>query len=211
MYQGANRPILQSPRNGLVIFLDQAATTLADIVTPDDQPVTDSLLYIGEDGLVPEFFGPPNTTRVWVKVLGSTSAAFPLDAQYTSQINILPTILSGSGAPTSALGVEGSVYIDIVSGTLYNRVNGQWNAGADLTGPQGPPGSASAQFHVHNQVVADATWIITHGLDFDPNVTLIDSAGTLFEADKLYPPAVPAGQVHILIASGATAGRAICT
>ena len=210
LYQGPNRPILQSPRNGLEIFSDQAATTHADIVTPDNQPIAGSVVYIGDDGLVPEFYGPSNTTRVWVRVLGST-AVYPLDAQYTSQINILPTLLSGSGAPTLDLGVEGSVYIDVASGVLYERRDGQWNEGANLTGPQGPPGSDSAQFHVHNQVVASDTWIIVHGLQFDPAVTLVDSAGNLFEADLSYPPAVPAGQVRVSIASGATAGRAICS
>ena|GEM_PF-5416693 len=53
------------------------------------------------------------------------------------------SILSGSGAPTSATGADGDFYIDQDGPTIYGpKAGGAWPAsGADLTGPQGPPGT----------------------------------------------------------------------
>ena len=40
--------------------------------------------------------------------------------------------------------------------------------------------------HEHIQNVASATWVITHNLGFKPNVTIIDSAGTIYEGEIAY-------------------------
>lgn len=38
----------------------------------------------------------------------------------------------------------------------------------------------------HIQGTASATWTITHNLDFYPNVTILDSAGTIVEGEIAY-------------------------
>lgn len=50
------------------------------------------------------------------------------------------------------------------------------------TGPQGPDGTntASIAYH-HDQMIVSATWYIPHNLDFFPNVTVQDSAGSTCE------------------------------
>lgn len=51
-------------------------------------------------------------------------------------------------------------------------------------GPPGPPGEPSA--YTHSQTVADASWTIHHDLPYRPNVTVVDSAGTVLIADVRY-------------------------
>jgi hypothetical protein len=63
------------------------------------------------------------------------------------------------------------------------------------TGPQGPTGSAgpsgetmySDLSYVHTQNSASATWTVNHNLHFIPNVTVVDSAGTVVEGSYSYP------------------------
>lgn len=40
--------------------------------------------------------------------------------------------------------------------------------------------------YAHTQGTASATWTISHNLDFYPNVTVIDSAGTIVEGEIAY-------------------------
>lgn len=51
-------------------------------------------------------------------------------------------------------------------------------------GPQGPAGTGSNYTHV--QLVPASVWVITHPLPFEPNVTVVDSAGTQIEGDVNY-------------------------
>lgn len=53
------------------------------------------------------------------------------------------------------------------------------------TGPQGPAGTGSASY-VHTQNSAASVWTIVHNLDFQPNVTVVDSAGSEVEGDIEY-------------------------
>lgn len=57
-----------------------------------------------------------------------------------------------------------------------------------IPGPQGPPGAsgAAAASYVHNQGVPSASWTVTHGLGFYPNVTVQDSTGRTVEGDITY-------------------------
>ena len=51
-------------------------------------------------------------------------------------------------------------------------------------GPTGPPGTSGTTFtHVHDQATPTAMWTITHNLNGFPNVTAVDSAGTVVEGD----------------------------
>ena len=63
------------------------------------------------------------------------------------------------------------------------------------SGPQGPKGDKGDNgevlyedlSYVHTQSVASNTWTITHGLQFIPNMTVVDSAGTVVEGSYTYP------------------------
>lgn len=57
------------------------------------------------------------------------------------------------------------------------------------SGPQGPEGQVSVGdlSYVYIQNSAQSTWTIVHGLQFIPNITVVDSAGTVVEGDYSYP------------------------
>lgn len=62
------------------------------------------------------------------------------------------TVLNGSGAPDSGLGVNGDFYIDTVANAIYGpKTAGAWGSGTSLIGPQGETGAAGADG-------ADAVW-----------------------------------------------------
>ena|SRR5688572_16426112 len=55
-------------------------------------------------------------------------------------------------------------------------------------GPQGEPGpGGSDAFYEHSQMIAAATWNITHNLNKYPSVTIVTSAGDEVEGDVSYP------------------------
>jgi len=56
-------------------------------------------------------------------------------------------------------------------------------------GPQGIPGEIQLAdiSYVYTQSVSASTWTITHGLQFIPNITVVDSAGSVVEGDYSYP------------------------
>lgn len=58
-------------------------------------------------------------------------------------------------------------------------------------GPQGPPGNpgSAPQAYVHDQAVPSDTWVITHSLGYQPNVTVVDSALTTIEGGISYDSA----------------------
>lgn len=55
-------------------------------------------------------------------------------------------------------------------------------------GAQGIPGEVlfSDLSYVHNQAVPSDTWTVTHNLRFMPNITVVDSAGTVVEGSYNY-------------------------
>ena len=60
------------------------------------------------------------------------------------------------------------------------------------SGPQGATGAAGQTLYsdlsyVHTQNSASATWTVNHNLHFIPNVTVVDSAGTVVEGSYSYP------------------------
>jgi hypothetical protein len=59
------------------------------------------------------------------------------------------------------------------------------------SGPQGPSGQIdpTALGYAHTQNIASDTWNITHGLGFIPNITVVDSGGTVVEGSYNYPNA----------------------
>lgn len=73
-------------------------------------------------------------------------------------------------------------------------------------GPQGIPGEVQVAdlSYIHTQSVASNTWTISHGLQFIPSITVVDSAGTVVEGSYNYPDA----NTVVASFSGAFSGKA---
>jgi hypothetical protein len=100
IYGNDYSPILTPPRTAIQVFTDHALTDLADILTPDGDPIALSTLYTVR-GLIPEFLGPEGHVRLWAGP--SEAEAYPLDAQATS---LLGDVAVGGGV--SALRTTGT-------------------------------------------------------------------------------------------------------
>jgi len=72
--------------------------------------------------------------------------------------------------------------------------------------PGGGGGDCCPVDYRHVQSTPSKVWTINHGLAFDPNVTVVDSAGEVVICDVRYG----AGQI-VLTFSGATSGTAYCS
>jgi hypothetical protein len=90
-------------------------------------------------------------------------------------------ILSGSQAPNNNIGILGDFYLNTSNMNLYGpKTESGWENFTDLVGSQ-------ELGYVHIQEVASATWTINHGLGFIPNITVVDTAGTVVEGSYNYP------------------------
>ena len=49
-----------------------------------------------------------------------------------------------------------------------------------------PAFEAQALAYEHTQGAVSNSWVITHNLGFKPNVTVVDSAGTIYEGEITY-------------------------
>lgn len=107
-------------------------------------------------------------------------------------------ILNGIGAPSASLGINGDFYLNTSNMNLYGpKTDAGWGNPTDLVGSQ-------ELGYVHIQEVASATWNITHGLGFVPNITVVDTAGTVVEGSYNYPNS----NTVVLTFVGAFSGRA---
>lgn len=89
-------------------------------------------------------------------------------------------LVTGSGAPTSQVGVDGDIYLDLATGDYYGpKTNGQWPASPITAANQ-------TKRYVFNQPVVSSTWNITHSLGGRPSVTIVDSAGTTVIGEVVY-------------------------
>ena len=89
------------------------------------------------------------------------------------------SLLNGVGEPTLSIGINGDFYIDTVANELYGpKTTGSWGIGIKLTQELG---------YVHEQVASAATWTINHNLEFVPNITVVDTFGTVVEGSYDYP------------------------
>ena len=109
------------------------------------------------------------------------------------------TILNGTGQPSSEIGVNGDFYIDTQATAIYGpKTNGEW----------GNPTSLIADpniSYVHTQNISSDTWVIVHGLNFTPNITVVDSAGSVIEGSYDYSSN---GNTVTVTFNGATTGKA---
>jgi hypothetical protein len=107
-------------------------------------------------------------------------------------------ILNGTTAPNSTIGILGDFFLNTTNMNLYGpKTESGWGTPVDLVGSQ-------ELGYVHIQEVASATWNITHGLGFTPNITVVDTAGTVVEGSYNYPNS----NTVVLTFVGAFSGRA---
>ena len=80
--------------------------------------------------------------------------------------------------PSSAVGAEGSFYIDLVGGNLWGpKGASEWPA---------EPTTLVPRRFVHNQNVSSSSWTISHDLGGFPSVTVVDSANNIVIGDVVY-------------------------
>lgn len=185
IYQGAGEPILTPAGNGVIIYADSNATTLADITDSAGTPIPDSKIFVA-NGLLPEFYGPTgHVLRVYARSVGSVGSPYPLDAQPSDAFDVIPLMLAGPGAPDDTVGGYGSMYIDTVNQLLYGPKTVTWpTPGVPISGSGSGGGSASYTF-VQN--TPSASWTITNPFTYRPLVEIIDSAGNVVIGDITYP------------------------
>lgn len=77
------------------------------------------------------------------------------------------------------------------------------------TGPQGPVGTLDLGqiSYIHTQAVPESTWTVVHNLGFVPNITVVDSAGSVVEGSYSYPSGSET-TTAVLNFSGAFSGKA---
>ena len=107
-------------------------------------------------------------------------------------------ILNGTSAPNNDIGIAGDFFLNTTNMNLYGpKTDSGWGSPVDLVGSQ-------ELAYMHIQENASATWSITHGLGFVPNITVVDTAGTVVEGSYNYPNA----NTVVLTFVGAFSGRA---
>jgi hypothetical protein len=107
-------------------------------------------------------------------------------------------ILNGTTAPNNTIGIIGDFFLNTTNMNLYGpKTDSGWGSPTDLGGSQ-------ELGYVHIQEVASVTWNITHGLGFTPNITVVDTAGTVVEGSYNYPNS----NTVVLTFIGAFSGRA---
>jgi hypothetical protein len=107
-------------------------------------------------------------------------------------------ILNGTIPPNNTIGILGDFFLNTTNMNLYGpKTDLGWGTPTDLVGNQ-------ELGYVHIQEVASATWNITHGLGFTPNITVVDTAGTVVEGSYNYPNS----STVVLSFVGAFSGRA---
>jgi hypothetical protein len=107
-------------------------------------------------------------------------------------------ILNGTSAPDNTIGIVGDFFLNTTNMNLYGpKTDSGWGTPTDLVGSQ-------ELGYVHIQSVPSAVWNVTHGLGFTPNITVVDTAGTVVEGSYNYPNS----NTVVLTFIGAFSGRA---
>ena len=107
-------------------------------------------------------------------------------------------ILNGTSAPDNTIGIVGDFFLNTTNMNLYGpKTDSGWGTPTDLVGSQ-------ELGYVHIQSVPSAVWNVTHGLGFTPNITVVDTAGTVVEGSYNYPNS----STVVLTFVGAFSGRA---
>jgi hypothetical protein len=193
IYQGEMRALLQPPQMSIVIYANSAGTTLADIVTSANQPIEDSTVIIGTDGLLPEFYGPIDANEVWARPLGATVMAYPLYPVLRNEIRVLTDLADISDTAPAG----GQVLI-------WDAGLGQYVPGAQSGGGGG--GGAGLQY---TQPVAATVWgPIDHNFGYRPAGVSLFSADFTLQYDDFVVQHLTANSLRIAM-DVATAGVAL--
>jgi hypothetical protein len=89
------------------------------------------------------------------------------------------TLLSGSGAPSNALGADGDFYIDTVAFNIYGpKASGAWAGGTSLVGPAGA-GSGDVLGPASSTTNAIALYTGTTGKAIKNSLVTIDASGNI--------------------------------
>lgn len=84
-------------------------------------------------------------------------------------------LVSLSSDPSN--GTDGEIYFNTTQNTTRVYEAGSWKNLTD---------SGTPSDYVFDQVSPSATWNITHNMSMYPNVTIIDSGGSMVEAEVTY-------------------------
>jgi hypothetical protein len=110
------------------------------------------------------------------------------------------SVLSGSGEPNINLGELGDFYINNDTKEIYGpKTSEGWGFPTPIVG------EAIQLGYVHTQNSPSDVWNITHGLGFIPNITVVDSAGTVVEGSYSYSGD---GNTVVLTFIGSFSGKA---
>lgn len=85
---------------------------------------------------------------------------------------VAPALIPGPPGPPGPQGENGYIGSDGAQGPQ---------------GPQGVPGLSGDAGYTHQQATPATEWVINHGLTKIPDVTILDSAGSVVEGDVTYP------------------------
>jgi hypothetical protein len=153
IYQGAMKSLLQAPKMSIVIYANAAGTVAADIVTSTNQSIEDSIVAIGDDGLLPEFYGPLDANTLWARPLGMTVAAHPLYPVILAEVRAVSDLPDVSDIPPT----DGQILI-------WSSAVSQYVPGAQAGGGSG--GGTGVQF---TQASPATVWgPIIHNLGYQP-------------------------------------------
>lgn len=111
--QGPMQAILQPPVMTLVVYRDAAGTQLADVVNDADEPFDDSQIQITAEGILPEFYGPPDVIKLWLRPLANPSTPYPVYPVY------VPTPIETGGQLQHTQSIPATVWGPIDHGLGY--------------------------------------------------------------------------------------------
>lgn len=98
---------------------------------------------------------------------------------------------TGSQGATGSQGVQGIQGLQGAGASLQDIADAIAAAALDTTDdlPEGTTNKYLTTARIsyeHTQGVSSDSWVITHNLGFKPNVTVVDSAGTIYEGEITY-------------------------
>jgi hypothetical protein len=123
---------------GVVVYLDEAATTPAAITTyPAGVPIAGSRIVVGDDSLLPEFYGPEDVLVLWAAADGDTQT-YRMDARFADRV---------TGATPVVWSYSGSQYVRAGAMPLY--LDADYTFVGAIAGVGTPPQGAALVVDVH--------------------------------------------------------------
>src|SRR4051812_19568213 len=90
--------------------------------------------------------------------------------------DIIDVVIGDNEATVDVVAVSGTPDIDVIDvATALTPGIDVIDVVTVMPGPPGPPGPAGGTYR-HVQTVPAAVWTVVHGLNFPPNVTVVNSA-----------------------------------